>query len=396
MRNVLFVDDEANVLRGLRRMLRDMRHEWHMEFAEGGKDALVRLDERVFDVVVSDMRMPGMDGAELLAEVKRRSPRTVRIVLSGFSEQEAVLKCVGSTHQYLSKPCDPEVLRRTIQRADELQSLLTRPSVLALAGRLSSIPSFPSVYREVVEELQKPSSSLETVGEIVEQDIGMSSKLLQIVNSSYFGLRRPMSSARRAVSHLGIETTTALILNAGLFEGIEESALPGFSTEELWHHSIQTATYTRAIVEAGCVDAAIGDDAFMAGILHDAGKLMLSVNLPDDYGEVIRRVEREQRRVSAVEREVLGATHAEVAAYVFGLWGLPDSIVEAIAYHADPSTCPRREVGTLAVVHVASALAWESSRAAGRGMLDETYLEELSLTEKLDEWRRACRAETGE
>src|SRR5262245_37814840 len=100
MKKILFVDDEPNVLQGLERMLRSMRHEWEMQFAMSGPAALERLAEQTFDVIVSDMRMPGMTGAQLLTEVSQRHPHIVRIILSGQADQEDILRSVGPTHQY--------------------------------------------------------------------------------------------------------------------------------------------------------------------------------------------------------------------------------------------------------------------------------------------------------
>ena len=124
MINILFVDDESNILQGLQRMLRPMRHDWQMYFAESGADALALLAENPIDVVISDMRMPRMDGAQLLHDIRDRYPQIVRIILSGYSEKEMIVRSVHSAHQYLMKPCDPEILRETISRACALRDLL--------------------------------------------------------------------------------------------------------------------------------------------------------------------------------------------------------------------------------------------------------------------------------
>jgi len=112
-KRVLFVDDEPRILDGRRRMLRSMRHEWKMSFAETGQEALAILANQPFDVVVVDMRMPGMDGVQLLSEVRKRH-QIIRIVLSGTADREAILRAVGLAHQYLSKPCDAETLKSVL------------------------------------------------------------------------------------------------------------------------------------------------------------------------------------------------------------------------------------------------------------------------------------------
>ncbi|MEO7650489.1 MAG: response regulator, partial [Bryobacteraceae bacterium] len=105
MKQLLFVDDEPKVLEGLKRSLRPMREDWNMSFVTSGAEALQTLEQAPFDVIVSDMRMPVMDGAQLLNEVRQRFPQVVRIVLSGQSDKELIYQSIAATHQYLDKPC---------------------------------------------------------------------------------------------------------------------------------------------------------------------------------------------------------------------------------------------------------------------------------------------------
>lgn len=189
-RRILFVDDEPNVLQGLQRMLRPMRSEWEMEFAGGGEEALQKMEQAPFDVIVSDMRMPGMNGAQLLKEVARRYPDTVRIVLSGHSDREYILQLVTTTHQYLAKPCDAQTIKDTVNRACALRDLLTSKELSALVSQVKSLPSLPSLYTRIIEILQSDDPSLQKIGQIVSEDIAMSAKVLQLVNSSFFGIAR--------------------------------------------------------------------------------------------------------------------------------------------------------------------------------------------------------------
>ena len=143
-KRILFVDDEPNVLSGLRRMLRSMRREWFMAFAHSGLEALAMLDDTPFDIVVTDMRMPGMDGAALLKQVMHRHPKTVRIVLSGQADREEILRAVGPIHQYLSKPCDAETIKATLTRACALDGLLPDDHLKELISKMETLPSLPS------------------------------------------------------------------------------------------------------------------------------------------------------------------------------------------------------------------------------------------------------------
>ena len=232
-KRIIFVDDEPNLLKGLSRMLRPLREEWEMLFVGSGSDALAALEKDAFDVVVSDMRMPGMDGAQLLAEVAQRYPQIVRIVLSGHMDKEMIYRSVGRAHQYLAKPCDAARLKSTVARACTIRDSLADKFLKELVAGMKSLPSLPSLYIELVEYLQSPEASIQTVGKIIARDVGMTAKILQLVNSAFFGLSRKVGSPSQAVSLLGLDTIRALVLSVQAFSQFDETNLPGFHTESL-------------------------------------------------------------------------------------------------------------------------------------------------------------------
>ncbi len=392
MTRILFVDDEPRVLDGLRRSLRGMRDEWEMAFVSSGPEALEAIERRPFDVVVSDMRMPGMDGAELLDHVKERTPKALRIILSGQSDPAAVLRSMGSTHRYLAKPCDAELLKTTLRRADALRSVLDNDALIGLVNGIDTLPTLPAIYREMVAALQAPDCSLEEVGAIVARDIGMSGKILHIVNSAYFGLRRPITRIERAVTHLGLETIQALVLTLGVFSEYDETALPDFSADELLHHSQVSAACARIVAAAERIEGLGADDAYLAAMLHDAGQLVLASAAPGPFGRALRESRRGGTRLVDAERACLGTTHCEVGAYLIGLWGLPDPVVETILFHAHPGDAPVREFGSLGVVHAAAALAHhlEGDPDPERD-LDRDYLAAVGKADRWEVWLDAAR-----
>jgi HD-like signal output (HDOD) protein len=387
---ILFVDDEKNVIQGLKRMLHSMRHEWDMGFAMSGQDALDILDRDRYDVLVTDMRMPGMSGAQLLNEVMHRYPHMVRIVLSGNADQEMILKSVRSAHQYLSKPCSPEILKSTVARAHALRGVLADDSLKGLVSGIETLPSLPSLYVEIMEALQSPSSSLKEVGEIISKDLGMTAKILQMVNSAFFGLSRQVSDPSQAVNLLGIETIKALVLSIQIFSLFDQESCPSFSLDRLWNHSMLTGSFAKLIAREEGQNASIVWDSYTAGMLHDLGKLLLSTNSSQQYQSALSVAENENRSIWEVEQEMFGISHAELGAYLTGLWGLRDSVVEAIAYHNRPERCVAREFAPLTAVHVADALAHE-----GRGnqpgetasCVNSNYLAQVGVTERLPVWR---------
>ena len=389
-KKILFVDDEPNILQGLRRMLRNMNDEWDMSFAENGYEALDILSKDSFDVVVSDMRMPRMNGAELLDEIRKRHPQIVRIILSGHSDKELILKSVRSTHQYLSKPCDAEKLKETVHRSCALRDFLEHDSLKRIISQVDSLPSLPSLYAEVMDELQSSDVSTKKVGEIIAKDLGMSAKILQLVNSAFFGLPVHISSPSQAVNLLGIDTVKSLVLTAEIFSIYDQKKLPGFSIETLWEHCMSTSTIAKEIAKSENTDSTLIDEAFMAGILHDVGKLIIAGSLPDNYKNVLELVRSEKISLSHAEYLSLGATHAEMGAYLLGLWGLPNSIVEAVAFHHCPGKSLTHSFNPLTAVHMANVLDHvekdhPSSDETIPGV-DYAYLAELGLIERISQW----------
>ncbi len=387
MRCILFVDDEPKVLDALRRMLRGMRAEWHMEFATSGPEALERMARAPFDVLVTDMRMPGMDGAQLLGEVRGRFPRTVRIVLTGECGRDAVVHSAALAHRHLTKPCEADTLRAAITRACALQDLLQSDQLLALASRMSSVPSRPALYQEVVRELKSADPSLTKVGRIIAQDAGMTAKIMQVVNSAFFGLRSRATHPSQAVMYLGAEMTKTLVLAANIFSRFDGTALEAFSVDAMWDHSQLTSGLAREVAKAEGADAKVAEEAAMAGLLHDMGKLVLIAHMPAAYQGVLVRAAAEGLAVHEAERVALGATHAELGAYVLGLWGLPETIVEAVAWHHRPGDCPGGSFGPHAAVHVANALAHEVAAGGAEAAVDLEYLRRLGLAHRIADWR---------
>ncbi len=390
-KRILFVDDEEFALSGLDRSLRSMRGEWDMEFVGSGLAALNRMAEAPFDVIVSDMRMPGMSGAELLNEVMKRHPQTVRLILSGYADHDLILKCVGATHQYLAKPCDAKTLRMTVQRAAHLEESLKSEDLRLVVNRCSVLPSLPRLYSEIIEVLQDPEAGVQDIGAIIVKDVAMTAKILKLVNSTFFGLGNEITNPSEAVAYLGTETIKSLILITHAFSD-SEIRLDGLTLESLWAHSLATSNAARTVAFCEGAEKKLLDESFVAGLLHDIGKLVFAINLPKEYQTAINFARAKQLPLAVAEKQVFGATHADVGGYLLGLWGLPVPVVEAIALHHRPESTMLRTFSPLTAVHVGNTLAsQEHPVIAGipPAEPDLNYLTTLDLKTHLPAWRQA-------
>lgn len=394
MTKILFVDDEPKILDGLKRMLRSMRHEWDMEFASGGQAALEMLGRAPFEVIVTDMRMPGMDGVQLLKEVMKRFPLLIRIILSGQTDQEAFLSSSCVVHQFLSKPCDTQMLKTTIERACALQNLLQRESLKKLVLQIESLPSQSSLYAEIKAALQSPNISMGKIGQIIARDVGMTAKTIQLANSSFYGSRRRISSPTDAAVILGINTIRALVLSHNIFSDFTHTTSSWLSPEELWKHSSATGLFAREIAKMESYTPEMTEDALIAGLLHDLGKLVLATNLSAQYNEAQQLSHGRNIPLWEAEQTVFGGTHAEVGAYLIGLWGIARSIVEALAFHHNPGSCAAKTSTLVLAVHVADVFANEV-HPVKTGMevkVDNNYLTNAGMAERLPAWRESCMA----
>ncbi len=225
--NALFVDDEPLVLSGLRRTLRSLRHDWEIHFCNSGREALELLAQEPFTVVVSDMRMPEMDGAALLNEVADRYPAMARIILSGHAELDAILRTIGPAHQYLSKPCDPRSLEGALQSIRNVCKDQQMGAVCNSLGTYRGLPSQLEAIEKLRAALTETRVDLSEVAAIVNSDIAISLQLLRLVNSAFFGPTTKTFDPRKAVSVLGPDILNCLVNDVELFRPITNSAEQG-------------------------------------------------------------------------------------------------------------------------------------------------------------------------
>jgi HD-like signal output (HDOD) protein/CheY-like chemotaxis protein len=399
MKEILFVDDEPHVLDSLRNLLRKQRKEWNMSFAEGGEAALQHLRAAPCDVIVSDMRMPVIDGAALLSKVLVEYPHVVRIVLSGQTEQEVSRRMVHVAHQFLAKPCDGRTVQQTIQRACELQTLLEHPALRRTVGEIGQLPIKPAIYTKLVEVLAEPNSSIGDAARVLESDMGITSKILQVVNSAFFGMPQRVTDITAAVAYLGLEMVKTLTLSVEMRQSQEIKGqaedVAGFSIDAIQEHGLMAARIARRLLP----DKLLAQDAFAAALLKDAGLIVLISRLPEVFKQIIDEARASGRSILEVEQEILGITHQEIGAYLLGIWGLPYNIVEAVAHHHSPGRAASQTWDALGAAHVASAFVserFEGKAAPSIGTtIDLPYLDHMGVAKQLPGWRAMAAGAAG-
>lgn len=398
MTRILFVDDEANVLSGLRRMLHSMAHEWEMVFFDDPIVALEAVKTEFFDIIVSDLRMPQMDGVTLLQEVRKHSPETVRIALSGYADRDATLRALSQIHQFLSKPCEPDGLKHALMNAVNFGKLLTDERLRRLLAQMETLPSIDNLFDDVVKELQLPDISAGEVGELIAKDASMSAKVLQLVNSALFGLPQVISDPVQATIIIGLDTINVLVLSVKLFDEFIQEHVGGLSIPELWQHCVDVARLAKRLALAECASEIEAEQAFLGGLLHDIGRLALANYQPDRYRSVVSLSQDHAEWVVSLEDRFMGGNHAEVGAYLMGLWGFAEPIIDAIYLHHAPSAREAEGFTPLAAVHIANAFLhhhgeWDD--AAFYALLDRTYIERLGMLERIPVWREMAQQAIG-
>jgi putative nucleotidyltransferase with HDIG domain len=385
VRRILFVDNQPEVLNAYRDSLKKYDGQLDAMFALGADTALEFVRNASIDVVVADMHMPGTDGPTLLGMIKEEHPDLVRIMVCPQSEMDSMFVALPVSHQVLGKPLDMDTLLNSIERTCRLRELLT-DSLRRKIGALEPLPSVPAVYLELRRAMARPDVSNSRIARIIEKDAAMTAKALQLVNSACFGMSRHITSVDQAIAYLGMELIKDLSLTVYVFAALEGTAVrSGFSFDAAQEHSLITAKVAKQLMS----EPRQAKSAFTAALLHDIGKLVLAVCIPKKFKNVMLICSTSGRPSHEVESDMLGVTHAEVGAYLLGLWGLPYPIVEAIAYHHNPSAALERTFDIPSAVALANALVEEVK--GNRPLAIKEHLESLKVIHKLPRWTAIAR-----
>ena len=376
---LLFVDDEEKVLQGLRSRLRKHRKEWDMRFAHGGEAALEALASHEFDVIISDMRMPGVNGLAVLKEAMRSQPGAVRIILSGFTEKSVAFHAIPIAHQYLAKPTDSDTLYNAIHRARTLVKILNSDDLRIRLGRLESLPAPPAVYGRVVELTRNPDSTLADIANAIKADAGLSAKMLQIVNSAFFGASISTADITKAVRLLGRELILGVVVGLQEYSRFEGQRFRRkFDVDAQRQHSFRVGSISRQIMSE--IHPELAEQAMAAGLLHNIGQLALHLRSMTPITPEVPEVEHDE-----------GPGYDEVGAYLLGLWGLPNLVVEAVAFHQRPNIHRgSTDMCLSCVVHIANTLCHANSAEeldVAVADLRERMSDQPDMQDQVQRWR---------
>jgi putative nucleotidyltransferase with HDIG domain len=346
--------------------------------------ATEKLDWRSANALVVEGRAAG--AREWLELARKERPDLNCLIRCDISEKPVADGWKGLGYPMLASHSDASTLACTLLRNARLREWMRDPAIQRLMPSLRKLPATPRLFVQVSEELRSPNGSLEVVAHLIRQDPVMSAKMLQLVNSAFFASQHEVSDTLDAAMILGTERIKALILLAGIFSQYKEAQGVCPSVEGLLAHSIQVGVYARAIALSETKDAGTAEAAFTAGVLHDMGKMILAGNLPVWYKEVRKLRVSKQLSDHGAELEMFGANHANVGACLLASWGLPLSILEAVAWHHEPERTSERAFSLLAAVHAANVFAHEVDGSPAQ--LDLEFFERIGLAGCGQRWRQ--------
>ncbi len=383
---LLFVDPDTNALDAYKRLLKALRPTWSASYAANGREAIQIMRKLKPDAMITELNMTIENDADLLKAVQKFYPDVIRIVLSSESDAQAetILRATQSAHRFLAKPCKGETLLANIEQAAELRKILNRRELREIISGMPYLPSLPQLYHDLLRAMESPLVSIAELGDIIARDVSMTTRVLHLVNSAFFGLPRQVSNPREAAAMLGLNVLKSLILYVKLFFAAPDSKFPGFSLDDMWAHSSLTARLSREIARDLGGNSRIQEDAFLAGMLHDVGKLLL-LEQPKYFNTVTWK-QSENNDLTFADAEYLeySTSHAEIGGYLLGLWGLPDPVVEAVACHHRPTQISGETSRVLAATYLANAML---CREAGDEIkFDETLLSQGKIKNMLPAW----------
>lgn len=397
--NVLFVGPSRPALDQLIRMLQPPPQGWETTSCTTARDALDMMARAPADVVVADLSLPGGGGTALLEAVHELYPEVVRVALADKGDTKSLLRAAGAAQQFIVRPTAADAVRATLARAQALSTLMASSQLRGVVGELETLPAQGAAYRRLIDEIRRPEPSIRRVGDAIGSDVAMTAKILQLANSAFFALPRRVTNPQDAVVLLGLETVKALALATNVFTYFGENRASVISLSAVRNHSTGVASLAKHIASTQGMDRTMADGALIAGLLHDVGKLVMAAKLPSLYKSVLRIAESERVGLVDAEKRLMGSSHAEMGAYLLGLWGFPDGVLQAVAFHHSPKASLTPQPTALTAVHIANIVEHDThptNRIATPPSYDDDYLVAIGIGEEVPVWIASATEEPGD
>ncbi len=335
-RRILFVDDEANVIRGLRRTLFPLKDSWDMFFSGDADEAIRIIKEKDIQLVVCEMKVYASDKRDFIEIVKDDFPEIIRFVLSGYSDEKTSMQAMKSAHQYLLKPSDVNLLKDKIDYSIGLVKYVKNKELQKFLNGVNELPILPQVYFELEKELNSEMISNKKIGEMISGNPSLVTKILQLVNSAFFGLSSKIIDVTQAINILGLNVIKSLVIYLSLLNNNQDKKVQA-QQFEIWQHSLKMANIAKSIAKAINGNNFKIDEVYVSGLLHDIGKIVM-LQYPGYMKKIVENTQKLNVSYYDAEKIVYKTTHAEIGSYLLGLWGLPEKIVEGVAQHHEPVT----------------------------------------------------------
>lgn len=344
---------------------------------------IIRADQQVSEAIA------------LLRKIREKHPGVGRLLITEALRPFEAGQAAEVAHRCLSMDHSAEALERAIDRAMKAEQLLNQEGLRDYVSSLGHLPSFPSILHELDDALRSEHAGIKEIAEIVQKDPGVVTKILQLVNSSYFGLSaHNFFTVKEAVNLLGLRTIRDLILTAHLFEAMPQSTeWSGFSFEQLQQRSVHVSQFAADLCKMAGLDREVQAQARLAGLLLDVGMIVLAMGDPEKYHQVMIRAQELNQPLYVVEKMLLGATHAQAGAFLLDKWNLAPEIVHTVLFHHVPNAAGDQSFSALTAVHLADSLLPPLFNAMGvnmGGRLSREYLSSLDLLSELPNWEMAA------
>ena len=391
-KKILFVDDNENIINGIQRQLRPYRDQWEVFFASNATQALDLMSQQTIDLIVTDILMPNMRGDQLLKKVSSDYPGTVRMILSGYADEETLKSGLEVAHQYLSKPCSAEMLREAISQVFKIQACVNNPRIIASVGDPNQLPSLPKIYHELNSAIANENTTASDIAKIFSQDMVLSAKLLHLINSPYFGLNRKISNLTDAVNLIGVKKLNNLVVSVHVKTAfpVSDPTMMRYM-EYLWQDAARVAELARLIALSENQQEDRPDQAYLSGLLHNLGLLIFLSRGGNKLKTLLELLNKTETNAADLETAIFGFTRSEAAAYVLSLWKIPPRIIEAILLQNSPNDTDYEGINALTALHVAASLLKPTAMPGIDKLfamaIDEAYLQRIDRLERLPDWQ---------